>query len=244
MRHQLKHFDRVTKVPHGLVSGDAWKMINALGAFGMRRFYLSSSERSFDEFVLWGKETRRLARISKRKIRRSAPSTVGRFLSDRSGAAMVEFAMTGAMLLLSIMWLLEVGLTYMTTLEMEAATKDIARVVRTRRTGNLPVPEVVKTEAEIEADKKLTPAEKAAQKLAGQLKLRFCDRVVFAVGCKEKLTLIVRSAENFGNLSEPSSVGLGKPNFYVIVTAELTSPLTVFGKDRIVRAAAVTQNEP
>ncbi|MGI9479464.1 MAG: TadE/TadG family type IV pilus assembly protein, partial [Hyphomicrobiaceae bacterium] len=58
---------------------------------------------------------------------------VDAFLKDRSGAAMVEFAMTGFMFLMAILWLVEIGLVYMTTLELEAATKDVARIVRTDR---------------------------------------------------------------------------------------------------------------
>lgn len=161
---------------------------------------------------------------------------------------MVEFAMTGAMLLLSVMWLLEVGLTYMATLELEGATQDIARLVRTKRASDLTVPADIIKPGNIATDN---------DKRAGQFRLRICERLVFGVGCSEKtLRVSVRSvdplkkfklsklpADLFGDKTIVP-IGMGKPNDFVVVNVFLKSPLSVFGKVRILSAAAVTQNEP
>ncbi|MGI9388807.1 MAG: hypothetical protein ACR2O1_02020 [Boseongicola sp.] len=160
---------------------------------------------------------------------------------------MVEFAMTGAMLLLSILWLLEVGLTYMTTLELEGATNDVARVVRTHRVADLPVPVDVKKKGEEPTSSEI---------LAGKFRKRMCDRLVFAVDCKANLKVVVRSADDFLGLNTAQpipdpyaddaeiSINIGLQNQYVIVNAFFKSPLSVFGQERTIRAAAVTQNEP
>lgn len=182
-------------------------------------------------------------------MNQNARSCAGRFLHEQSGAAMVEFAMTGAMFLLSILWLLEVGLTYMTTLELEGATKDIARVVRTHRTGTLPEPAPASV-------KKAGESPTVDEILAAKFKTRMCGRLVFAVSCAEKLQIVVRSADGFAGLNTQAplpdpyaadavtSIKTGLPNQYVIVNAFLQSPLSVFGKTRTLTAAAVTQNEP
>ena len=156
---------------------------------------------------------------------------------------MVEFAMTGFMFLMAILWLVEVGLVYMTTLELEGATKDVARIVRTNRLSevrNLEVP------AETKDD----------DKLAVQFRQRVCARVVFAVGCEKYLRVAVRSAKDFSGFATNAlppdlfakdvtvPAQAGNRNDFVIVTAVFASPLSVFGTERTLRASALTRNEP
>jgi len=173
--------------------------------------------------------------IARRKSARvlSGPWTVPwRLFADRSGATMVEFALAGIPFLLLLFATFEIGFVYWANKELENATNDAARLVRTGQA-------------------------QAASMTQADLKREACNRVAILVDCNTRLRLDVRSAANFADIDPPAATngtgGLKSDNDFsyspgaadqaVLVTAYFDWP-ALFQGERILRASAPLRNEP
>ena len=150
----------------------------------------------------------------------------------RSGATLIEFSLIALPLLLLILATFELGFIYWANHELENATNDAARLVRTGQVqaGNLN---------------------------QAQLKTELCNRTALLVGCLSRVRLDVRSAPNFNAISPPQPVdgnGALKPegafsyapgvgDDIVLVSAFYTWN-TLFSGTYLVRAAMPVRNEP
>jgi len=157
------------------------------------------------------------------------PGTVARC---RSGATLVEFSLLAFPFLLLIMASFEVGFIYWANQELENATSDAARMVRTGQVqaGNLN---------------------------QAQLKTELCNRTALLVACQSRLRLDVRSAQTFAAITPPEpldnggelksdgdfSYSPGGADDVVLVSA-FYDWRSLFSGVYIVRAAAPVRNEP
>ena len=157
---------------------------------------------------------------------------IARLGADRSGSTMVEFALAGIPFILLLLATFEIGFVYWANKELENATNDAARLVRTgqAQTANM-------TQAD--------------------LKSEACKQVAILVDCNTRLRLDVRSAVNFSDITPPSpkdgtgelkadsdfSYAPGAADEAVLVTAFFDWPALFQGK-RILRASAPLRNEP
>ena len=173
------------------------------------------------------------------------------FSRDRSGAALVEFALIGSMLLFSILFIVELGLTHFTTLQLESATSSMARVVRTGRINDLrrlSIDVPPDTQDQIaKAEDKLTESD---------VREYVCGRLIFAIRCTSNSRIFIRNAQNInvitvlGSIEDPhgadeeDSLQAPGADHYVIVTVFLRSPFSVLGNSYDLRAATVMRNEP
>lgn len=116
----------------------------------------------------------------------------GGFLRERSGASAVEFALVAVPTILTLLAILEVGLVYFATFNLESATAQGARLIRTGQAQN--------------------------QKFdAGKFKTEVCKYIVAPITC-DGLRLDVRHYTSFANagsnLTNPlDSKGNLKSNF-------------------------------
>jgi Flp pilus assembly protein TadG len=150
----------------------------------------------------------------------------------RSGATLVEFSLLAFPFLLLLMATFEIGFLYWANQELENATGDAARMVRTGQVqaGNLN---------------------------QAQLKTALCSRTALLVGCQSRVRLDVRSAPSFAAITAPEpldasgemkadggfSFSPGGADDVVLVSA-FYDWRSLFSGVYIVRAAAPVRNEP
>jgi Flp pilus assembly protein TadG len=151
---------------------------------------------------------------------------------NQSGATLVEFSLIALPLLLLIMATFEVGFIYWANQELENATGDAARLVRTGQVQN-------------------------ANMSLAQLKTQLCNRTALLVGCQSRVRLDVRSAPSFDAITPPQPLdgsgqlkgdnafnfSPGGSNDAVLVTA-FYDWKSLFTGVYIVRAATPARNEP
>lgn len=164
-----------------------------------------------------------------------------RFGPQKRGAIMVEFALVMVPFFILLFGILEVGLMFWGAYELENATDDAARMVRTgqAQTGNFD---------------------------EARLKQEICNRVSLLVNCTSKLRLDVQSFTSFsqmtppapidgeGNLKPSFSYSLGGPQEVVLFTAFYEWPLLNFmstmslsnmaSGNRLLQSSAAFRNEP
>jgi Flp pilus assembly protein TadG len=151
---------------------------------------------------------------------------------DRSGATLVEFSLVALPALILLFATFEIGFIYWANQELENATSEAARLVRTGQvqSGNI-------SQAE--------------------LKAQVCSRTAILVGCGSRLRIDVRSAASFAEIAPPQPLDGGgalKPdgdftyapgsgNDVVLVSAFYDWRMLMAGT-YIVRAASPARNEP
>lgn len=96
---------------------------------------------------------------------------------DQSGAAMVEFALIASLFFFLIFAVLDIALIYWATFELENATNDVARLIRT---------------GQAQDD---TPIGESA------IKSEICGKTAILYGCSGKLRLNVESFDTFANVA-------------------------------------------
>jgi Flp pilus assembly protein TadG len=150
----------------------------------------------------------------------------------RAGATLVEFSLLAFPFLLLIMASFEIGFIYWANQELENATSDAARMVRT---------------GQVQAGK-LNQA---------QLKTQLCNRTALLVGCQSRVRLDVRSAASFAAITPPEPLDgsgelKGDADFSyspggaddVVLVSAFYDWRSLFSGVYIVRAAAPVRNEP
>jgi Flp pilus assembly protein TadG len=161
--------------------------------------------------------------------------------SQQRGAIMVEFALVMIPFFILLFGILEVGLVFWGGFELENATDDAARMVRTgqAQSGNFD---------------------------ETRLKQEICNRVSLLVNCTSKLRLDVQSFNDFsqmtppspldgeGNLKQSFAYSLGAPQQVVLFTAFYEWPLLNFmstmslsnmaSGNRLLQSSAAFRNEP
>jgi len=164
-----------------------------------------------------------------------------RIARDESGATIVEFALVAVPFFLLIFAILEIGLALWATFELENATEEAGRLIRTGQVFDQSISE-------------------------GQLRTRICDRTTILFDCEAKLRLDVRSNQNFGGLTAPAALDAddnlkedftyspGGSNSAVLITSFYEWPLinliseAGFGNmgsgNRLLRASSVFRSEP
>lgn len=183
-----------------------------------------------------------LVRVSNSAFRtsRKPKGYLRRFLFRSDGAAAMEFAFVVMPFLLLLMGVIEVGLAMFVSTQIQGATAEAARQIRT---GNV---------------------QGASDPIVAFRDL-LCDGLVAAVECDERLVMDVRAYDSFGNVVFPSfynaggeaegtefaAGGAGQTVLvrvaynWTIVTPFLATFLANDGDDgRIMNAATVFRNEP
>ncbi len=152
--------------------------------------------------------------------------------ADQSGATMVEFALVGIPFLLFLIATFDIGFIYWANKELENATNDAARMVRTGQA-------------------------QAANMTQAQLKAEACKHVVILVDCAARLRLDVRSAATFGDIAPPNPLNgsgalksdsdftysPGGADQAVLVSAFFDWP-ALFQNAVVLRATMPLRNEP
>ena len=160
---------------------------------------------------------------------------------DARGATMVEFALVMLPFFILLFGIIEVGLVFWGGLELENATDDATRMVRTGRA-------------------------QAGNFSADQMKQEICNRVSILANCTAKLKLDMQSFDKFGQMTPPEALGgdgklkdnfsfsLGGPRQVVLMTSFYEWPLLNFvssmslgnmaSGNRLLRASAAFRNEP
>src|SRR5262245_50882094 len=166
------------------------------------------------------------------RTRSSSGGALQRLWRCRSGATLVEFSLIALPLLLLILATFELGFIYWANHELENATSDAARLVRTGQvqTG------------------KLNQA---------QLKTELCNRTALLVGCASRVRLDVRSAPTFAAITPPEPLDgsgelRGDADFSyspggaddVVLVSAFYDWRSLFSGVYIVRAAVPIRNEP
>ena len=164
-----------------------------------------------------------------------------RLRMDKRGAAMVEFALLMLPFFILVFGIFEVGLVTWGGLELDNATNDAARLVRTGRaqSGNYD---------------------------ANRLKQEVCARVSLLFDCPSKLRMDVRTFVSFGSMAPPQpltpqgtlqdsfSYKLGGAQEIVLISTYYEWPLlnivssmslgNMASGNRLLQASAAFQNEP
>jgi Flp pilus assembly protein TadG len=178
--------------------------------------------------------TSRFSSIYRRSARagRSLRAQLVRVTKDHSGATMVEFSLVGIPFMLLLLAAFEIGFVYWANKELENATNDATRLVRTGQV-------------------------QAANMTAAELKAEACNGTAILVDCVSRLRIDVRSAATFGDITPPEPLdGSGelKPDGdftfspgaaeeVVLVSAFFDWP-AIFQRGHILRAAIPARNEP
>lgn len=163
---------------------------------------------------------------------RRAARTAQRFGRDRRGATLVEFTLVAFPLLLLLFATFEVGFIYWANRELENATSEVARLVRTGQAQALNLNQAA-------------------------LKAEVCSRTAVLMQCPSRLRLDVRSAPGFDGITPPQPLsgdgGLkpdndftyapGAGNEVVLVSAFFDWRLPLSGTT-VIRAAVPARNEP
>jgi Flp pilus assembly protein TadG len=163
-----------------------------------------------------------------------------RLRRDRRGSTLIEFSFMMLPFLILLFGIAEVGLVTWGTLELENATEDASRLVRTGQ------------------------AKQRNLDSAG-LKQEVCARVSLLFDCNNKLRIDLRSSESFGGMTAPSPLDGGgnlKQDFSytngagqsaMLMTTFYEWPLQMLGSlslsnmangHRLLRATAAFRNEP
>jgi Flp pilus assembly protein TadG len=169
------------------------------------------------------------------------PHLIRRLRAERRGAAMVEFALLMLPFFILLFGIFEVGLVTWGGLELDNATSDAARLIRTgqAQSGNYD---------------------------ANRLKQEVCTRVSLLFDCNTKLRLDVHTFANFGSMAAPQPLnaqGNMQDNFYfklgaageiVLMSTYYEWPLlnivssmslgNMASGNRLLQASAAFQNEP
>jgi Flp pilus assembly protein TadG len=160
---------------------------------------------------------------------------------DERGATMIEFALVMVPFFILLFGIFEVGLVFWGGLELENATDDAARMVRTGQA-------------------------QAGGFDEARMKQEICDRVSLLVHCTSKLRIDVRSFNAFSQMTPPApldaggllkdtfSYSLGGPQQVVLMTSFYEWPLlnmlsgmslgNMASGNRLLRATAAFRNEP
>jgi Flp pilus assembly protein TadG len=170
--------------------------------------------------------------IGSRGSNRAPAGRLGQLRIDRSGATMVEFSLIAVPLLLLILATFEIGLIYWANQEIENATGDAVRLVRTGQV-------------------------QGGRMNQADLKTQVCSHTALLAGCGSRLRLDVRSAPTFDAITPPEplngSGGLKDDNEFsfapggssdVVLVSAFYDWNTLFSGVYIVRAAAPARNEP
>jgi Flp pilus assembly protein TadG len=151
---------------------------------------------------------------------------------NESGATLVEFSLVALPFLLLLLGTFEIGFIYWANKELESATTDAVRLVRTGQA-------------------------QAANMTAADLKANMCSRTAVLVHCTERMRIDVRSAETFAGITPPDPLdgegGLksdadfayapGAAEDVVLVSAFFDWP-KLFFNNSVLRAAVPARNEP
>jgi Flp pilus assembly protein TadG len=168
-------------------------------------------------------------------------SAFARLRRHKRGATMIEFALVMLPFFILMFGILEVGLVFWASFELENATDDVARIVRTGQAQSSNFDET-------------------------RMKQEICSKVSLLSSCATKLRLDIRSFTNFaamtapdpldgsGALKESFSYNLGGPQEVVLMTAFYEWPLINFmstmslsnlaSGNRLLRSSAAFRNEP
>lgn len=112
----------------------------------------------------------------KPKRRKLVRNLLGRcFRRDQSGAGAVEFGLVAAPFIFLLLAIFEVGLHFLTTLDVEYAVEESARLIRTGQIGNGYLPE--------------------------DFRAQVCQKVVVLKGCEDRLKFEVTSYDNFETMT-------------------------------------------
>jgi Flp pilus assembly protein TadG len=166
---------------------------------------------------------------------------IRRFGGDRRGVAIIEFSLVMVPFFILLFGIVEVGLVFWGGLELENATDDAARLVRT---GQVQAGNFDET----------------------RVKQEICSRVSLLTNCTAKLRIDVRSFESFAQMTSPEALDAagklkdgytyapGGPQQVVLVTTFYEWPLlnimssmslsNMAGGNRLLRASAAFRNEP
>lgn len=199
-----------------------------------------------------------MANVGSSDVGRPRGRPLQRFWADRLGSALVEFSLIASMLFFSILYVVELGLTHLTTLQLESATSHVARVVRTGRLNSLRLLSIDRTTtgSQSASNGGATTPPQDDDLTEADIKEFVCARLVFAVGCPGKIRVFIQEFQGLGGLSAVDK--LDKPfsnttkldaskiggNDYVLVTVVLRSTLSVLGDRYDLRAATIVRNEP
>ncbi len=156
---------------------------------------------------------------------------------DQSGVAIIEFAIIALPFLALILGMLEAGLIFWASYELDNATATASRLIKT---------------GQAQANG-YTKVNMVAQ---------ICSHVVILANCTSTLQLTVQSVTSFSCAANPTQSGctsganynLGAPSSMELVTASYEWPLFNFATvallsnlpdgNRLIQSAAVFQNEP
>ncbi len=165
----------------------------------------------------------------------------GPLRKDRRGAVMIEFALLALPFFILVFGIFEVGLVIWGGLELDNATSDAARLVRTgqAQSGNYD---------------------------ENRLKQEICARVSLLFDCSTKLRLDVRTFASFGAMTAPQplnaqgnfqqnfSFKMGSPQEIVLMSTYYEWPLlniissmslgNMASGNRLLQASAAFENEP
>jgi Flp pilus assembly protein TadG len=176
------------------------------------------------------------------RVRRGRCFTPARRIArEQRGATLIEFALVMVPFFVLLLGLLEVGLVFWGGLELENATEDAARMVRTGQA-------------------------QAGGFDEARLKQEICGRVSLLVRCSAKLRIDLRSFNTFSEMTPPVPLDAngalkdgfayspGGPQQAVLMTAFYEWPLlhllstmslgNMASGNRLLRASAVFRNEP
>jgi Flp pilus assembly protein TadG len=163
-------------------------------------------------------------------------------LRSRKGSAALEFAMIAPILFVLLMGTIEMGVMYFVQYQMQFATTEAARLIRTGQAV-------------------------AAQMTADQFRQKICDNIEYIPNCKDNLMIDVEAYNNFGTVAfnnplnadgqlnpgnQPYSVGdvcnvVVVRSFYAwkVMTPVLTPfMINMADQSHLLTAAAAFRNEP
>ena len=149
-----------------------------------------------------------MANVGSSDVGRPRGRPLQRFWADRLGSTLVEFSLIASMLFFSILYVVELGLTHLTTLQLESATRNVARVVRTGRLDSLKLLSIDRTKTGTEkanAGGSQTPPEDDDLTEA-DVKEFVCARLVFAVGCLGKIRVFIQNFQGLGGISDVANI--------------------------------------
>ncbi len=163
--------------------------------------------------------------------------TLRKVCRDQSGVALIEFAIIAVPFLALLLTMLEMGLIFWVSYELDNATVSASRLIKTRQAQQ----------------NGYTQANMVTQ---------ICSHIIILSDCTSKLQLQVQSVTSFNCAADPTQSGctsgsnysLGGPSQKEMVIASYEWPLFNFASvallgnlpdgNRLIQSAAVFQNEP
>lgn len=121
---------------------------------------------------------------------RTGKRGLGAFWQDRRGVSFVEFAIIAPPLLLLFFGLIDLGLIFWASYELENATLDASRLIRTGQARSMD---------------------------AAGIKAAICSEVVILSNCANKVQISIQTASSFGALTPPDPIG---PNGNLVTTLD------------------------